>query len=89
MVEDDLVAARQADRSLSSQDFSRSVGVLVLFVWFSCHAIGCVKTDVCCRLLTMGRLISLSFGETSLTLEHWQMAKELERLRKERLQGSS
>ncbi|XP_009799229.1 mini-chromosome maintenance complex-binding protein [Nicotiana sylvestris] len=63
VVEDDLVAARQADRSLSSQDFS--------------------------RLLTMGRLISLSFGETSLTLEHWQMAKELERLRKERLQGSS
>ncbi|KAK4363560.1 hypothetical protein RND71_018801 [Anisodus tanguticus] len=63
VVEDDLVAARQADRSLSSLDFS--------------------------RLLTMGRLVSLSFGETSLTLEHWQMAKELERLRKERLQGSS
>ncbi|XP_055831428.1 mini-chromosome maintenance complex-binding protein isoform X2 [Solanum dulcamara] len=61
-VEDDLVAARQADRNLSGLDFS--------------------------RLLTMGRLVSLSFGETSLTLEHWQMAKELERLRKERLQGS-
>lgn len=62
VVEDDLVAARQADRSLSSLGFS--------------------------RLLTMGRLLSLSFGETSLTLEHWQMAKELERLRRERLQGS-
>uniref|UniRef100_A0A3Q7GSM8 Uncharacterized protein n=1 Tax=Solanum lycopersicum TaxID=4081 RepID=A0A3Q7GSM8_SOLLC len=38
-----------------------------------------------CRFLTMGRLISLSFGETALTLEYWQMAKELERLRIERL----
>ncbi|CAN4076304.1 unnamed protein product [Withania somnifera] len=62
VVEDDLVAARRADRSLSSLDFS--------------------------RLLTIGRLVSLSFGEISLTLEHWQMAKELERLRKERLQDS-
>ncbi|XP_028103728.1 mini-chromosome maintenance complex-binding protein-like [Camellia sinensis] len=60
VVEDDLVAARQADRSLGSQDFSR---------W-----------------LTMGRLMSVSFGETSLSLEHWQMVKELERLRTERLQ---
>uniref|UniRef100_A0A5B7BBM3 Putative mini-chromosome maintenance complex-binding protein n=1 Tax=Davidia involucrata TaxID=16924 RepID=A0A5B7BBM3_DAVIN len=62
VVEDDLVAARQADRSLGSRDFSR---------W-----------------LTMGRLMSVSFGETSLSLEHWQMVKELERLRRERLQGS-
>ncbi|CAI9774932.1 unnamed protein product [Fraxinus pennsylvanica] len=62
VVEDDLVAARQADRSLGSQDLSR---------W-----------------LTMGRLLSTSFGETSLTMEHWQMVKELERLRRERLQGS-
>ncbi|XP_054798826.1 mini-chromosome maintenance complex-binding protein [Prosopis cineraria] len=59
VVENDLVAARQADRSLNPQDFSR---------W-----------------LTMGRLMSLSFGETSLSLEHWQMVKELERLRSERL----
>ncbi|KDP21670.1 hypothetical protein JCGZ_03341 [Jatropha curcas] len=59
VVENDLVAARQADRSLGSQDFSR---------W-----------------LTMGRLISASFGETSLSLEHWQMVKELERQRMERL----
>ncbi|KAI4306546.1 hypothetical protein L6164_029816 [Bauhinia variegata] len=59
VVENDLVAARQADRSLSPNDFSR---------W-----------------LTMGRLISLSFGETSLPLEHWEMAKELEKLRRERL----
>ncbi|KNA05591.1 hypothetical protein SOVF_188970 [Spinacia oleracea] len=59
VVEEDLVAARQADRSLGSQDFS--------------------------RLLTMSRLMSLSFGETSLSMEHWQMVKELERLRKERL----
>ncbi|GMH27107.1 hypothetical protein Nepgr_028950 [Nepenthes gracilis] len=59
IVEDDLVAARQADRSLGTVDFS--------------------------RLLTMGRLMSLSFGETSLSLRHWQLVKELERLRKERL----
>ncbi|XP_012840012.1 PREDICTED: mini-chromosome maintenance complex-binding protein [Erythranthe guttata] len=58
VVEDDLVAARQADRSLGSQEFSR---------W-----------------LTMGRLMSISFGETSLSMEHWQMVKELETLRKER-----
>ncbi|XAR66020.1 hypothetical protein NMG60_11012059 [Bertholletia excelsa] len=62
VVEDDLVAARQADRSLGSQEFSR---------W-----------------LTMARLMSLSFGETALSLEHWQMVKELERIRKERLRCS-
>lgn len=59
VVEDDLVAARQADRSLGSHDFSR---------W-----------------LTVGRLISASFGETCLSLDHWEMVKELERLRRERL----
>ncbi|XP_058110592.1 mini-chromosome maintenance complex-binding protein isoform X1 [Magnolia sinica] len=37
------------------------------------------------RWLTMARLMSASFGETSLSMEHWQMVKELERLRKERL----
>ncbi|CAL1371747.1 unnamed protein product [Linum trigynum] len=36
-------------------------------------------------LLTMGRLMSLSFGETTLSLEHWEMVKELEKLRKERI----
>ncbi|XP_023553593.1 mini-chromosome maintenance complex-binding protein-like [Cucurbita pepo subsp. pepo] len=59
VVENDLVAAKQADRSLGSQDLS--------------------------RLLTIGRLMSASYGETSLSLEHWQMVKELERLRRERL----
>ncbi|PIA58028.1 hypothetical protein AQUCO_00500154v1 [Aquilegia coerulea] len=59
VIEDDLVAARQEDRSLGSKDFSR---------W-----------------LSMARLISISLGESCLTLEHWQMAKELERRRKERL----
>ncbi|KAF5205635.1 Mini-chromosome maintenance complex-binding protein [Thalictrum thalictroides] len=61
VIEEDLVAARQEDRSLGSKDFSR---------W-----------------LTMARLMSASFGETRLTMEHWQMAKELERRRKERLNG--
>ncbi|XP_010537842.1 PREDICTED: mini-chromosome maintenance complex-binding protein-like [Tarenaya hassleriana] len=59
VVENDLVAARQADRSLGSQDLS--------------------------RLLTMARLMSASYGETTLSLEHWQMVLELERLRRERL----
>ncbi|WCJ20040.1 Mini-chromosome maintenance complex-binding protein [Euphorbia peplus] len=58
VVENDLVAARQADRSLGSEEFSR---------W-----------------LTIGRLISASFGETSLTKEHWELAKELEKQRRER-----
>ncbi|KAG8390164.1 hypothetical protein BUALT_Bualt01G0055000 [Buddleja alternifolia] len=62
VIEDDLVAARQADRSLGSEEFSR---------W-----------------LTMGRLMSVSFGETCLSVEHWQMVKELEGLRKERLLGN-
>ncbi|XP_052182221.1 mini-chromosome maintenance complex-binding protein isoform X1 [Diospyros lotus] len=62
VVEEDLVAARQADRSLGSQQFSR---------W-----------------LTLGRLMSVSFGESSLSFEHWQMVNELERQRRERLQCS-
>lgn len=32
----------------------------------------------------MARLMAASFGETCLSLEHWQMVKELERLRLER-----
>ncbi|KAK9063319.1 hypothetical protein SSX86_017189 [Deinandra increscens subsp. villosa] len=59
VVEDDMVAARQVDRSLGTEDFNR---------W-----------------LTMGRLMGVSFGETCLSHEHWQMVKEMERLRKERL----
>lgn len=59
VLENDLVAARQTDRSLGSQDLS--------------------------RLLTMARMMSVSYGETTLSLEHWQMVLELERLRKERL----
>ncbi|XP_047334713.1 mini-chromosome maintenance complex-binding protein [Impatiens glandulifera] len=58
-LEDELVAARQADRTIGSLEFSR---------W-----------------LTMGRLMSISYGETSLSHEHWQMVKELESLRRERL----
>ncbi|XP_074287149.1 mini-chromosome maintenance complex-binding protein [Silene latifolia] len=59
VVENDLVAAKQADRSLGASDMS--------------------------RLLSMGRLMSLSYGDTSLSAEHWQMVKEMERLRKERV----
>ncbi|KAL0927743.1 hypothetical protein M5K25_001949 [Dendrobium thyrsiflorum] len=37
------------------------------------------------RFLIMAHLLSASLGETSVSLEHWQKAKELEKLRKERL----
>ncbi|XXG85926.1 hypothetical protein AAC387_Pa11g0921 [Persea americana] len=57
-IEDDMVSARQEDRKLGSEDFSR---------W-----------------LTMARLMAASFGETFLSMEHWQMVKEMERLRLER-----
>ncbi|KAJ3693792.1 hypothetical protein LUZ60_009272 [Juncus effusus] len=38
-----------------------------------------------CRLMTMAQLMAASFGEKNLSLEHWQMVKEIERLRKLRL----
>ncbi|KAH0464809.1 hypothetical protein IEQ34_004912 [Dendrobium chrysotoxum] len=37
------------------------------------------------RVLIMAQLLSASLGETSVSLEQWQKAKELEKLRKERL----
>lgn len=37
----------------------------------------------------MAELMCASFGEKSLTLEHWRMTMELERLRKERLEGNA
>ncbi|XP_072984466.1 mini-chromosome maintenance complex-binding protein [Typha latifolia] len=46
------------------------------------RSLGCTDLN---RWLTMAQLMAASFGERSLTLEHWQMVKELERLRKERL----
>ncbi|KAH7672495.1 Mini-chromosome maintenance complex-binding protein [Dioscorea alata] len=46
------------------------------------RSLGCQQLN---RWLTMARLISVSFGEEELSLEHWQMFKEIERLRKERI----
>ncbi|KAG1338973.1 putative 5-amino-6-(5-phospho-D-ribitylamino)uracil phosphatase, chloroplastic [Cocos nucifera] len=46
------------------------------------RSVGCTDLN---RLLTMAQLMSASFGEKTLSLEHWQLVKELERLRKERL----
>ncbi|XP_008782636.2 mini-chromosome maintenance complex-binding protein [Phoenix dactylifera] len=46
------------------------------------RSLGCTDLN---RLLTMAQLMSSSFGEKTLSLERWQMVKELERLRKERL----
>ncbi|XP_042465269.1 mini-chromosome maintenance complex-binding protein-like [Zingiber officinale] len=45
-------------------------------------SLGCAELN---RWLTMTELMSASFGEKNLSLEHWQMIKELERLRKDRL----
>ncbi|CAL9123278.1 unnamed protein product [Musa textilis] len=59
ILQDEMVAAMQEDRSLGYAGLTR---------W-----------------LTMAELMSASFGEKCVTLEHWQMIKELERLRKERL----
>lgn len=59
VVEDDMVAARQDDRSVGTEVFSR---------W-----------------LTMARLVSLSYGERTLTSDHWQIVKDLERQRAARL----
>jgi len=92
VVERDLVAARQADRTLSPQDLSRfasdfSTCTDSIFI-FSCFPLPLTPffSPFPDRLVTMGRLMSLSYGESSLSLEHWQMVKELERLRKQRLQ---
>lgn len=47
------------------------------------RSLGCSELS---RWLTMAQIMAASFGEKSLSMEHWQMVKELERLRKERLQ---
>lgn len=89
MVENDLVAARQADRSLNPEDLSRlvsgSITYFVAYLYRSVVPLPFLPLPIPNRWLTMGHLMSISFGETSLSLEHWQMAKELERLRRERL----
>ncbi|KAF0920336.1 hypothetical protein E2562_034803 [Oryza meyeriana var. granulata] len=47
------------------------------------RSLGCSELS---RWLTMAQIMAASFGENSLNMNHWQMVKELERLRKERLQ---
>ena len=39
-----------------------------------------------CRWLTMAQITASSFGEKSLSMDNWEMVKELERLRKQRMQ---
>ncbi|KAJ4769054.1 Mini-chromosome maintenance complex-binding protein [Rhynchospora pubera] len=46
------------------------------------RSLGCSDLS---RWMTMAQLMAASFGEKSLSVEHWQMVKEIERLRKERL----
>ncbi|KAK1661867.1 hypothetical protein QYE76_050026 [Lolium multiflorum] len=47
------------------------------------RSLGCSELS---RWLTMAQITASSFGEKSLSMEHWQMVKELERLRKQRIQ---
>ncbi|XP_047061589.1 mini-chromosome maintenance complex-binding protein-like [Lolium rigidum] len=47
------------------------------------RGLGCSELS---RWLTMAQITASSFGEKSLSMEHWQMVKELERLRKQRMQ---
>ncbi|KAL6627366.1 hypothetical protein ACP70R_031092 [Stipagrostis hirtigluma subsp. patula] len=46
------------------------------------RSLGCSELS---RWLTMAQIMASSFGEKSLSMEHWQMVKEIERLRKQRL----
>ncbi|CAN6994354.1 unnamed protein product [Brassica rapa subsp. trilocularis] len=73
VLENDLVELRQTDRSLGSQRLEQDFFLAILFGWL-------------CRLLTMARMMSVSYGETTLSLEHWQMVLELEDLER---RGSS
>ncbi|KAH7443769.1 hypothetical protein KP509_02G050200 [Ceratopteris richardii] len=59
VLEEELVSARQEDRSLGPEVFHR---------W-----------------LTLARLLSLSYGESTLSLERWNMVREMERRLTERL----
>eukprot|EP00250_Pteridium_aquilinum_P012999 c21070_g1_i1 orf=136-1962(+) len=61
ILEEDLVSARQEDRSLGS--------------------------DVFHRWLTLARLLSVSYGESTLSSERWHMVRELERRLAERLRA--
>lgn len=75
----------QEDRSLGCSGLTRFVLIVALSTkLYDLHS--SQFFGVVCRWLTMAELMSASFGEKCLTLEHWQMIKELERLRKERLQ---
>ncbi|KAM0889156.1 hypothetical protein ACQ4PT_027891 [Festuca glaucescens] len=47
------------------------------------RSLGCSELS---RWLTMAQITASSFGEKSISMEHWQMVKELERLRKQRMQ---
>ncbi|KAM0918896.1 hypothetical protein ACQ4PT_008613 [Festuca glaucescens] len=47
------------------------------------RSLGCSELS---RWLTMAQITASSFGEKSLSMEHWQTVKELERLRKQRMQ---
>uniref|UniRef100_A0ACD5TRH0 Uncharacterized protein n=1 Tax=Avena sativa TaxID=4498 RepID=A0ACD5TRH0_AVESA len=47
------------------------------------RTLGCSELS---RWLTMAQITASSFGEKSLSMEHWQIVKELERHRKQRMQ---
>jgi hypothetical protein len=78
------------DRSLGCSELSRyglvlsSMAAVFAIAWKL--PIQLILLVLFCRWLTMAQITASSFGEKSLSLEHWQMVKELERLRKQRMQ---
>ena len=85
-VQGEMVESMKEDRSIGGVDLNR-FAISLLFPRVTGHKrfYGGSSLFPVSRWLTMAQLVSASFGETSLSMERWQMAKELERLRKERL----
>lgn len=88
MLQNEMVDAMRKDRSLGCADLSRFVLHLCIYyiINISLNYPLFHKSFLCgCfRWLTMAQLMAASFGEKILSVEHWQMVKEIERLRKER-----
>jgi hypothetical protein len=80
-----MVNAMREDRSLGCSELSR-YGFVKSYVQASDLYIQLTLFLLICRWLTMAQITASSFGEKSLSMEHWQMVKELERLRKQRMQ---
>lgn len=88
MLQDEMVASMQEDRSLGCAELNRFTFILANLSLCRMHLTPKLLSSrflLSFRWLTMTELMSASFGEKNFSLEHWQMIKELERLRKDRL----